>query len=345
MSTVASGSELVIYAPQEIDLMAQRIAESKLFPGITQAGAFALILRCLAEGRHPGMAPWLYHVIQGRPSMKAEAVLAEFQARGGSVDWLEHDETKCRAHFSHPKTCPKGKTTTWTIKDAERAGLTGKDVWKRHPRNMLMWRCVYDGIRAVYPGIIIGIYSPDEIEEITGQTIDITPSAAPGHGATNGNGSSRHKTLPNEWRAFNTRILSDRNDAWDSECRAAGVKDRGAWARLCSSPPQLTNALITTALASPDTGILPADVEQAEKPGTRDPKKAAAVAAQLYEDQREWTVRACEEYFALKLREAREALGLPGSEAPEDASQEVYSPAGDPEPLDATPDQWEDGRQ
>jgi len=46
---------------------------------------------------------------------------------------------------------------------AKAAGLTGKQTWKQYPRAMLRSRVISEGIRTVYPGVAVGIYTPEEV--------------------------------------------------------------------------------------------------------------------------------------------------------------------------------------
>jgi hypothetical protein len=45
------------------------------------------------------------------------------------------------------------------------AGLTGKQTWKQYPRQMLRARVISEGIRTVYPGVAVGIYTPEEVND------------------------------------------------------------------------------------------------------------------------------------------------------------------------------------
>ena len=70
--------------------LAEAFAKSKLF-GMTDANqVLALMAVCEAEGIHPAKAVQEYHVIQGRPALKADAMLARFQNAGGKVEWKEY---------------------------------------------------------------------------------------------------------------------------------------------------------------------------------------------------------------------------------------------------------------
>jgi len=54
--------------------------------------------------------------------------------------------------------------SSFTIEDAQRAGLTGKDTWKNYPRNLLFARAISNGARWYTPDVFSGaIYTPEEL--------------------------------------------------------------------------------------------------------------------------------------------------------------------------------------
>jgi hypothetical protein len=148
----------------QIQAMACAVAKSKLFGAKTPDEALALMLVAQANGLHPAAAARDYDIIQGRPSKKAEAMLRDFQASGGKVEWHELTDTDASATFSHPQ----GGTlkVTWDIARAARAGLASKDMWKKWTRNMLRSRVITDGVRSIYPGATGGLMSADEVRDI-----------------------------------------------------------------------------------------------------------------------------------------------------------------------------------
>ena len=148
----------------DIEKMAGAIAKSKMFGMKTTEEAFALMLIAQAEGMHPAIAARDYHVIQGRPTLKADAMLARFQAAGGKVQWDVYTDAEVTGTFSHPQG--GSLKLTWTFAQAKSIGLTGKDNWKNYPRAMLRARCISEGIRTVYPGCVVGTYTAEELEEI-----------------------------------------------------------------------------------------------------------------------------------------------------------------------------------
>ncbi len=154
----------------EIERMAEIISKANFFGYANLEQAATLMFIAQAEGRHPASAAKEYHIIKGRPALKADAMLARFQQAGGSVQWVERTDLKVSAKFSHPQG---GEVPIcWTIDDAKRAGLTNNDNWRKYPRQMLSARVISEGVRATYPSVVCGLYTPEEVQ-------DFTPTPAP----------------------------------------------------------------------------------------------------------------------------------------------------------------------
>lgn len=151
----------------EIMRMAETIAKSRLF-GVTQVDqVVALMLMAEAEGRHVASAMQDYSVIQGKPSLKAEAMLARFQQAGGKVKWTCLTDERVAAVFSHAQCEPV--EIDWDMARAKQAQLANP-MWKKYPRQMLRARVISEGVRTAYPGALGGMYAPEEV-------IDFEPSA------------------------------------------------------------------------------------------------------------------------------------------------------------------------
>ena len=54
----------------------------------------------------------------------------------------------------------------FTMDDAVKAGLAGRDVWKKYPRRMLKHRCLSYGLKDVFPDLLAGLYDPEEMESV-----------------------------------------------------------------------------------------------------------------------------------------------------------------------------------
>ena len=159
-------SNLVVaqhHSISEVSQMASAVAKSNLFGVKTPDQALALMLLAQAEGLHPMVAARDYHIIEGRPSMKADAMLARFQLAGGKVRWASLTDTKVVGEFTHESG--GSATIEWDMDRAKVAGLGGKGNWLKYPRQMLRARVISEGIRTVYPACVVGVYTPEEVQD------------------------------------------------------------------------------------------------------------------------------------------------------------------------------------
>lgn len=150
------------HAVSDLERMAHAFASSRLFGVQNPEQALALCLIAQAEGRHPASAAQDYHIINGRPSKKADAMLRDFISGGGKIEWHSLDDTKADATFSHPA----GGTVRidWDLARAKKAGIKNA-MWDKYPRSMLRARVVSEGVRTVYPMATSGMYVPEEVQE------------------------------------------------------------------------------------------------------------------------------------------------------------------------------------
>jgi hypothetical protein len=163
--------DLIVHQPalipfREVEQMGRVMAASKLFGIQSEPQAIALMLLCQSENLHPAVAMRDFHIISGRPALKADAMLSRFKAAGGKVKWHRYDDDGVEATF----TAPDGDNITldWTPARVQQAQLGGNAMHKKFPRQMLKARCISEGIRAVYPGVLSGLYAPEEVRDITG---------------------------------------------------------------------------------------------------------------------------------------------------------------------------------
>jgi len=201
----------------QISQMAKAIAESKLFGIQTPAQALALGLLCQAEGRHPAEAARDYHIINGKPSLKSEAMLARFQQAGGKVDWHEYTHEAVSGTFSHPQG--GSLKVSWTMQDATRAGLTGNPTWKKFPRQMLKARCISEAVRGIFPGVLSGLYAPEEVGEFTPVQAVTEPEPLQIE-------APKEEPLPEPIQRINPmqRLLADKNSAQREKVTAGALK-------------------------------------------------------------------------------------------------------------------------
>ena len=169
-----------LVAFSEMERMATAIAKSGLFGMKTQDEVLALMSIAQAEGLHPAIAARDYHIISGRPALKADAMLARFQTSGGKVNWVSYTDTVVTGVFSHPQG---GEVSiTWNVDMANKLGFLRKENWRNYPRAMMRARCISEGIRTVYPACVAGLYSPEEVADFApakGPVVEVVPDPEP----------------------------------------------------------------------------------------------------------------------------------------------------------------------
>ncbi len=145
----------------EMERIATAIAKSNMFGMKSVDQALVLCLIAQAEGRHPVTVAQDYHVIQGRPSLRSEAILARFQLSGGQVEWVKSTALECKAIFTHERV-EKPVPVEWDIQKAAKAGLSKKDNWVNYPDAMLRARVITEGVRRTWPAVFCGFMSVEE---------------------------------------------------------------------------------------------------------------------------------------------------------------------------------------
>jgi hypothetical protein len=130
-----------------------------------------LMIIAQSQGRSFTSVVEEYSVINGRPALKAESMLARFQKAGGHIKWTELSDTRCAAVFSHPQCDPV--EVDWDMDRAKAAGLAGRDMWKKFARNMLKARVISDGVRTAFPACLGGVYTPEEVGDM--DTAHVSP--------------------------------------------------------------------------------------------------------------------------------------------------------------------------
>jgi len=122
----------------------------------------------ILKGRECGVPPIQslsqIAVIQGKPTQSAELMLAMILAKfpKTKLSYPERSSKICTIKVQRPGC--DWSVFTYTIEDAEAAGLLNKDSWRKYPRAMLHARCVSEMARSLYPDAISGIsYTPEEL--------------------------------------------------------------------------------------------------------------------------------------------------------------------------------------
>jgi hypothetical protein len=151
---------------EELLEMATVLVQSGFLPKAINSPAKAVAV--IMKGRELRIAPMHalthIHIIDGKPTMSAELVLALIIERSGTpLEFLQNDGFGCKILVAD-RVGVKGSVVEFMLKDAVDAQLMGKDNWKKYTRAMLRSRCIMEMARKHFPDIISGVsYAPEEL--------------------------------------------------------------------------------------------------------------------------------------------------------------------------------------
>lgn len=127
-------------------------------------GIAAAILTGMELGIGPMQALRSIHMVDGKPTMAADFMLARAIDRGVRLTWLRADAKAAIVRLERAGFAPY--TQSFTIEEARDAGLAAKDNWRKYPAAMLRARCISAAMRAFCPDVLgPGVYVEGEIEE------------------------------------------------------------------------------------------------------------------------------------------------------------------------------------
>lgn len=161
--------------------LAERLAKSGLLPEKLR-GKVPDVLMTIMAGQEMGLAPMAalkaFHIIEGKPVMSADCMVGLVLASRKAVYFRC---LKSSAESVIYETLRVGddmiQRCEWTWEMAKKAALTSKDNWRLYPRAMLASRARSELARAVYPDVLAGVYTEDEIT-VTGQAVYTSPVAS-----------------------------------------------------------------------------------------------------------------------------------------------------------------------
>lgn len=164
----------------EVTILSERFSKSALIPADLRGKSSDVFVTLLA-GQELGLPPMAslrgIHVVKGKPILSADAMVGVVMGRGIAEYFrcVSADETSA-TYETKRHGAPEPQRCTWTIEDAKRAGLTGKDTWKSYPRQLLKARCKAELARDVYPDVLAGCYEDSEGDEL--EVIDVPARAS-----------------------------------------------------------------------------------------------------------------------------------------------------------------------
>ena len=124
------------------------------------------ILIAVLFGKELGFSPirslYSISVIQGTPTINAQAMKALAISKGAKIKALEWTSEKCTLCFERGDW---KEEVSYSMQDADAAGLSNKDNWKKNRKAMLYARAVSIGCRNQWADVLGGMYSTEELKD------------------------------------------------------------------------------------------------------------------------------------------------------------------------------------
>lgn len=167
------GSEIAVVSPRdyaESKSLSKDLAMSSLMP-IALRKKPEDVLAVVLAGAELGLAPMQairgIHIIDGKVSLSSGLMVALVK-RSAACEYFKLIESTDRiaTYETRRRGDPEPTRMSFTIQNAQTAGLLSKTNHQKYPAAMLRARCEAAICRAVYPDVCLGLYDSDtgEIE-------------------------------------------------------------------------------------------------------------------------------------------------------------------------------------
>lgn len=175
MSTAIAKTEpLPIQTMTDLEAAGELLAQSGMFGAKNKAEGFVIVSTC--QQQRISLIDFIrtYHLVENKPSMRADAMAAEFRKRGGKYTILQRDPECAKAEFEFEGN---KQTFFYSMEIAKRQNVcfskdgTLKANWQNIPENMLWARMMSNAVRVLCPEINSGVYTPEEIQDFSSNEI------------------------------------------------------------------------------------------------------------------------------------------------------------------------------
>lgn len=161
----------VIHKIDDLVQIGKMFEESGMFGCSQQGQGTVLAMTCIQEGMTPLQFIERYHIVEGRPSMRADAMLARLLELGGSYQVVARDADKASIEAQF-RNAVYTSTLTWADASQEpftkdRGGKPKHNWATPRSRMQMLWaRVVSDAVRVVCPLANFGSYTEEEIRDM-----------------------------------------------------------------------------------------------------------------------------------------------------------------------------------
>lgn len=158
------------------DLVAtgEQFAMSGMFGGISASQGFVIACHLHTTAMSSIEFTQKWHVVGDKVSMKADAMLAGIVEHGGKHKIIDRDSERAAIELIDGRTKQKFELT-WDVAKEEpftkkKDGVTITPNYATpHKRMQMLWaRVTSDAVRAMFPQVCAGSYTPEEVDDFAG---------------------------------------------------------------------------------------------------------------------------------------------------------------------------------
>lgn len=177
MSDAKTGTAMVHLSVGDATSLAEKLVKSNLLPDKLR-GKEADILFTILAGTELGMGPMAairgMHVVEGKPTLAADTMVGLALASGQCEYFvLVEGSDKVATYETKRRGAPTPQRMSFSIVEAQKAKLLGKDNWQKYTAAMLRARAKAALARDVYSDVLAGIYDPDEVGTGPERVVDV----------------------------------------------------------------------------------------------------------------------------------------------------------------------------
>jgi hypothetical protein len=144
--------------------MAEVFIRSRMLPPSIQTPDQAIVI--MVKGQELGLQPLQavngINVIQGKPTVSPQLMLSLIN-RSGKLEDIKFEIGADYVACTMKRWDRTPHTERFGAKEAQLMGLISKDNYKRQPLVMYKWRAVAACARTIFPDVIDGLYTPEEM--------------------------------------------------------------------------------------------------------------------------------------------------------------------------------------
>lgn len=149
----------------EVSDLAAHFARSGFFK---DAGDASKAIVKIVAGRELGVGPLTamtgIHIVEGKPVLSA-GLIGALVLRSGRYTYRVVESTDAECRIAWERDGREIGESAFTLEDAKRAGVAGKQNWSRYPSDMLFARALTRGARRFCPDVFLGsVYVADELD-------------------------------------------------------------------------------------------------------------------------------------------------------------------------------------